>query len=151
MDLKLKAWLLRSWGFFWHQYWYDLFMTYVICQPCDMTYYVTYDTQGMSYVIGRQWHMSIWVSKEASGHQQSSLLLQIPLKPNFKYQNRIFQKIRFSLYDLLKFLCILEIWFPNSKSMRKTLKIYQTLYYSIHNEVLKWRNFFVMYVQTRTP
>ena len=35
--------------------------------------------------------------------------------------------------------------------MRKTLKINQTFYYSIHNEVLKWRNFLVMYVQNRTP
>ena len=35
--------------------------------------------------------------------------------------------------------------------MRKTLKINQTSYYNIHNEVPKWHSFLVMYVQNRTP
>ena len=51
----------------------------------------------------------------------------------------------------MKILCILNFRFPNSKSMRKTLKINQTSYYSIHNGLPKWRNYLVMCVQIRTP
>ena len=62
-----------------------------------------------------------------------------------------FSKIDIFPLWILKILCILNIRFPNSKSMRKTLKINQTSYYSIQNELPKWRNFLVMCVQNRTP
>ena len=34
---------------------------------------------------------------------------------------------------------------------RKTLKINQTYYYSIQNELPKWRQYLLKYVQNRTP
>ena len=51
----------------------------------------------------------------------------------------------------MKILCILNIQFPNSKSMRKTLKIIETSYYIIQNGLPKWRNVLAMCVQNRTP
>ena len=44
----------------------------------------------------------------------------------------------------------MNIWFLNSTSTRKTLKINQTSHYSMQNELPKWRNYLVMWVQNRT-
>ena len=53
-----------------------IWFVYDICHMSTMWYDIIchiWHSRHMSYVIGRQWHMSIWVSKEASGPQQSSL------------------------------------------------------------------------------
>ena len=66
MDLQLKAWLLGSWGFFWHQYWF----VYDICPMSTIWYDIIchiWHSRHMSYVIRRPWHMSKWLSKEVSG------------------------------------------------------------------------------------
>jgi hypothetical protein len=52
----------------------------------------------MIYDICHKHIMSIWVSKEASGPQQSNLKLQISLQPHFRFQNEIIKKLTFSLY-----------------------------------------------------
>ena len=68
--------------------------------------------------------MSMWVSKEASGHQQSSLWMYINLQPHFKLQNAIFQKVAFPHYNFWKSFVF---WIPEFRIVNHLGKLWKSI------------------------
>ena len=89
-------------------------LDYDICHMSSVIYDIIcciWHIKHMTYNKWHQWHMSIWLSKEASEHQQSNLWMRIHLQPHFKLQNAIFHKATFPLF---KFWKSFAYWFKST-------------------------------------